>query len=264
LNAAGLSKKQTATVPDAVQAAQAETRRWSFVALTIAAVSALILMPGLDAAIARFWYRADPDLVAVFEYLTMTGDSKYSLLPSSLLGLFLLLLSAIFSDSRHARPCSRLACSLLFIFAAVALSGIAVNVLKIAIGRARPDMLAEADIYGFFPPAFDADFKSYPSGHANTVFALGLAVGFLVPRWRWWLLALCVPLALTRVFVHAHYLSDIFGGAAVAVVTTFWLRNRFLRWGFSFPTGPTATAATGTLHPKHLPETRFARYRPRR
>lgn len=268
MSAAGLARRS----PDGtalLAAARAETRRWSLAALAAAALSALLLMPALDAAIARYCHAADPDLLAVFAFLTMTGDSKYSLLPSALIGLFLLLLAAIFSDSRNARPCSRLAWSLLFIFAAIALSGIAVNVLKILIGRARPDMLADAGLYGFFPPAFDADFKSYPSGHANTVFALGLALGFLLPQRRWVILALCVPLAATRVFVHAHYLSDIVGGAAVAVITTFWLRDRFLAWGFTFP--GTARQGSGFDGPgaaapfqRGLPETRFAQFHRRR
>lgn len=256
-------RRPAATATQGLARAQAETRVWSLAALATALIAALVLMPGPDAAIARFWHAADPDLIAVFAFLTMTGDSKYSLLPTALGGLFLLLLASIFADSRNARPCLRLALSLLFVFAAVALSGLAVNVLKILFGRARPDLLLEAGLYGFYPPGFDADFKSYPSGHANTVFALGLALGFLMPRWRWPLLALCGPLALSRVVVHAHYLSDVIGGAAVAVLTTFWLRDRCERWGFTFPVGSDARANHRPAPPQRLPETRFARYRPR-
>src|SRR6185295_11818977 len=54
------------------------------------------------------------------------------------------------------------------------------------------------------------------------------------PRLAVPLLVLAGVLALGRVTASAHYLSDLVGGAAIAVATTFWLRDRFAARGWVF------------------------------
>ena len=54
------------------------------------------------------------------------------------------------------------------------------------------------------------------------------------PKSRYWMLALATVIASARVGANKHFLSDILGGAALAAVTTFWLRERFARVGICF------------------------------
>src|SRR5205823_2457834 len=70
-----------------------------------------------------------------------------------------------------------------FVFVSIAASGIVVNILKAIFGRARPKLLfAHADYYfGWW--GFQADYWSFPSGHAVTIVALAAALYFLWPRW---------------------------------------------------------------------------------
>jgi undecaprenyl-diphosphatase len=122
-----------------------------------------------------------------------------------------------------------------FLFAAVAISGIATNIVKLFVGRARPKMWVEAGIFGLQPFSFDHDFQGFPSGHATTLFALAAAIGCVWPRWRWPLYALAALLAVSRVAVNAHYPSDLVAGAIVGIATTLLLRCFLARRGLAIP-----------------------------
>lgn len=117
------------------------------------------------------------------------------------------------------------------LFVAVAASGILANLLKIAVGKARPKLLFEADRYGFEPFAGGYDFASMPSGHATTCAAAAMVLALALPAWRWPLLAAGVALAATRVAIHAHYASDVLVGLALgfatALATLACWRRRF-------------------------------------
>ena len=125
----------------------------------------------------------------------------------------------------------------LFFFVAVAGSGILINLFKVLFGRARPRMLERHEIYGFQPFTFDPDFHAFPSGHANTLMAVALVLALFLPRYRLPLLIAGVALGFSRVAVNAHFVSDVVAGAAVAVVTTLWLRDLCARRGWVFRRG---------------------------
>jgi membrane-associated phospholipid phosphatase len=64
---------------------------------------------------------------------------------------------------------------------------------------------------------------SMPSGHASTAFAAGVAVGLVHPRLRVPLLALAALIAVSRVWLGVHYLSDVLVGAALGTVVALLL-----------------------------------------
>ncbi|GIK97345.1 MAG: phosphatase PAP2 family protein [Alphaproteobacteria bacterium] len=121
-----------------------------------------------------------------------------------------------------------------FVFLAVALSGIATNVLKFAIGRARPKLLDEAGIYGLSPFSLDHAYQSLPSGHTTTLFAVAAALACLAPRWRIAFYTLALLLAASRTAVGAHYPSDLVAGAMVAIGSVLLLRRGLARCGLVF------------------------------
>ena len=69
---------------------------------------------------------------------------------------------------------------------------------------------------------------SMPSTHAASAFAAALAVGFVHPKMRWWLLGLAALISLSRVWLGVHYLSDVIVGAALgcAVAWAVWSLSR--------------------------------------
>jgi undecaprenyl-diphosphatase len=96
---------------------------------------------------------------------------------------------------------------------AVAAAGLAVMLLKETFDRARPP-LADSSIeaVGLLPSS-----ASFPSGHAATAFAAAVAVGIVHPRLRRPLLALAALVAVSRVYLGVHFLSDVLVGSLLGV-----------------------------------------------
>ena len=121
--------------------------------------------------------------------------------------------------------------SWLFVFSALLAGGIAVNVLKVVIGRYRPRYLFSDDTWGFAPFNFDTSMNSFPSGHAQSICTAMVALTLLFPRI--WPVALVTAalVAASRVVLSVHFLSDVLAGAVLGVALTLYLARRFERAG---------------------------------
>jgi undecaprenyl-diphosphatase len=108
---------------------------------------------------------------------------------------------------------------------ACALAGAGARVIKISAGRARPNVRAEADWNG---PRVSSRYHSFPSGHtaASTAFFATLAFA----SWRIGVGLLLVPavIAFSRMYVAAHYLSDVVCAALVGALAAYFMS----RWMF--------------------------------
>ena len=114
-----------------------------------------------------------------------------------------------------------------FLFAAVAASGLAVDLLKVIFGRARPKLLFAAGTYDFTWLGLGASYWSFPSGHAATAAAIMTALWCLWRRPLPFYIALVIIVAASRVVMGAHYPSDVVMGAFVAVLLTRGLAALF-------------------------------------
>lgn len=121
-----------------------------------------------------------------------------------------------------------------YIFITVALSGLAANILKRAIGRARPHFFEEQGIFSFSPFANNSAYESFPSGHATTAAALFVGLGFLLPQMRIPLLIAGIWIGLARVIVGAHYPSDVIAGLALGAWFALAIAAQFARRGILF------------------------------
>jgi undecaprenyl-diphosphatase len=99
----------------------------------------------------------------------------------------------------------------LAVFLAIAGLAALVLVVKFAIRRRRP----EGEWGGLYRLT---DPHSFPSGHAARAFLLATLVVAWGPAWLAPILVIWAPLvALSRVAMGLHYVSDIVGGAALGV-----------------------------------------------
>ncbi len=101
-------------------------------------------------------------------------------------------------------------------FVAVAAGGLAAaasiilfRALKKASGRKRPCALEPHRWAQIAPP----DQFSFPSGHTLTAFAVAVAVGMFYPDLMGLLLFLAVSIAMSRIALGMHFLSDVIAGS---------------------------------------------------
>ena len=124
-----------------------------------------------------------------------------------------------------------------FLFAAIAVPSLFATIIKRLIGRARPFVGAEADPFLYGRWVWRADYASMPSGHATSAFAAAIAVGLLWPRLRSLMLIYALIIAVSRVVLDAHYLSDVIAGAFVGSIGALIVRDWFARRHLGFVVG---------------------------
>ena len=209
---------------------------WTLSLLALAVAIALLVAYG-DQPIGDLFYAGDGPWAGFFSRLTMVGSAVVYLVPLGFAALFLLL-AARRAAPRLRTARLRLVSRLMFVFAAIALSGLTVDLIKVLVGRTRPYLWRDGGLYHFAPPGWSSLYQSFPSGHAANLVAAALAAGMLLPAWRRPLLLLAGLLSLTRLAVGAHYPSDLLGGAAVAIIVTLALRRWCAARGWVFRRPP--------------------------
>jgi len=213
-------------------------------ALLLAAAALLAGLAGFDLAVARAAARLDGQMKAVFEVVTMFGLSTGWLVGAFALFLLCRLAAAGTDDWRRAERARAWSYVPLYVFAAIAASGIANNLLKALFGRARPRLLFREEIYGFDWIRFGSDYLSFPSGHATNIAALMTALWVLWPRHVALYALLGALVAGSRVAINAHYLSDVVAGVAIGIAGALVVRRVFARAGIDLAQ---AKAGRGSL-----------------
>ena len=97
-------------------------------------------------------------------------------------------------------------------FASISLLAALVLIIKFSIKRKRPEG-EWGQVYRFTDP------HSFPSGHAARAFLIATLASGLGPAWLATVLWVWAPLvALARVVMGVHYLSDIFAGTLLGIL----------------------------------------------
>jgi membrane-associated phospholipid phosphatase len=216
---------------------------WLIVGIGAAIIA---LMYVLDAAEIRMMPpRGTPSLWWV-RILTDFGKSAYVLW--TLFGLMAIVLIASVAMRGMARSLLLgLGTRLQFLFFAVLTPVLVGEVTKWAVGRGRPFVGGEANAFNFSHFAGSEAFASFPSGHANTAFALAFAVSALWPQTRFVMLIYALIICVTRLVLLAHHPSDVVAGALVgvigAMVVRYWFAAR--RLGFAIERDGSIVALPG-------------------
>ncbi|MCW8795865.1 MAG: phosphatase PAP2 family protein [Chlorobium sp.] len=117
----------------------------------------------------------------------------------------------------------------MLLFSSVALSGIAANLFKTLLGRARPHLYFKEGVYGFDFFHIDYSWLSFPSGHAATALGAASALALLFPGYRAAFYSAGLVIATSRIVLNEHYPSDVIAGSLLGYYTTVYLYHRFFR-----------------------------------
>jgi len=186
-------------------------------------------------------------VVNAFNEITDFGQSGWFLVP-----LAILIVLAALASPAAGRIGNLVLASLVvrfsYLFIAIGLPGLIVTIVKRLIGRRRPSDLGP---FLYDPWSWTPAYASLPSGHGTTSFAAAIAIGAVWPAARvpMWIFAFVI--AVSRVVITAHFVSDVIAAAFVGGFGAILVRNWFAARGLAFEPG-----TDGLVHAKPGPSWR--------
>ncbi len=118
-----------------------------------------------------------------------------------------------------------------FLWLCVVIPSLICIVLKYSLGRARPMLLFNEGLYGFYGFKTKASFWSFPSGHTTNIIGVALGLCIIFPKHAYTFLMVAFCIAISRVLLTHHYLSDVLMAAYLSFIEVsiiyWWYRRTF-------------------------------------
>lgn len=165
------------------------------------------------------WTISGSFLCSFFLLLGKIFGTKMWLIASGVGVLFFFIYKAIKNEYDFRYAFVKIKSSYIFyIFCSVLSAFLITGILKLFIGRSRPVLFDALGNTYFEPWVFDSVFNSMPSGHSATGFAGLVMIGMLFPRIKWATWTLAIIIGISRIYVGAHWPSDVILGAFIGMV----------------------------------------------
>jgi undecaprenyl-diphosphatase len=205
LPVARLNRKVAAVAVKAEAEITRARSRKIWIALVVLAVIALVAAFFLDQANA-IWINAhsSPELKRVMRIVSRVGDWPAHMIAGAI-GLAI-------AFAVGSKAWMRIFLAMLV---ALALAGLTTRAMKIATGRARPSVKTEARWNG---PQISSKYHAFPSGHTASSTAFFVALFLARKKLGAPLLLIPILIAVSRMIIGAHYLSDVTVAAVVGVI----------------------------------------------
>ena len=114
----------------------------------------------------------------------------------------------------------------LFVIGTSLVTGLAATLLRVLLGRTRPDAMVEQGFYGIW---HDGEwilgkyaFSSFPSGHVATVISLATAVWLLNRRLGVFISLYAIAVCWSRIAARCHHFSDVIAAAAFGMAGAYY------------------------------------------
>ncbi|MEM9332377.1 MAG: phosphatase PAP2 family protein [Pseudomonadota bacterium] len=184
------------------------------------------------------WYaEGNTDRAGLFALTTDIGQSHWILISSGSIILFMSIYNFPKLSSPHTIHWHHIFLKFYFVFTTIAFSGLAAILFKNLIGRARPVLHENYELWLSSPFAGVYHYASFPSGHSTTVGALAAVLLLIAPRIGYVFVPVAIWVAISRVAVGAHFPSDIIAGLSLGVIFTWIYARSFARKRLLFEFG---------------------------
>jgi membrane-associated phospholipid phosphatase len=188
----------------------------------LSAVTVSLVCVGLfyyvDRPLAWIFYGLhDTLLLQTSEYVTWIGTPKWWLVIS----LLAFLIAGLGYQLRNYTWQCR---ALLYFGATNMLALVIGSVLKFILGRYRPAELFQDNGYGLHFFSTEWVRNSMPSGHALAAFAAATALSILYRRYSVLFFTVAFLVALSRLVLNVHYLSDLVLGGYIGILSALFMR----------------------------------------
>ncbi|MFL6527485.1 MAG: phosphatase PAP2 family protein [Chthoniobacterales bacterium] len=183
--------------------------RWWYLFVFVGA-ALIVAAFQLDQA-ARLWVteHRTPEILRIMQFISRAGDWPAHVA----LGLFLFGIAWW----RGKRDWMRIFLAMLI---ACAIAGAVARVVKIGTGRARPSVQTEQTWSG---PRLAEKYHAFPSGHTAASAAFFGVLAFRRPRVGLPLLLIPALIAASRMYVAAHYLSDVVCACLLGLICAWFV-----------------------------------------
>jgi len=154
-------------------------------------------------------------LIKFFFDITTLGDSLWYFLLAIIFIVFCFFLK---KSNLLRKYSSEISDFFLRLLVYVFFSGLVTQIIKHIMGRARPNYvdLSNGENLNFF--TMDSNFHSFPSGHATTIFIVCLLLASLLPNIKIFFYFLGFLIAISRVVIGSHFITDVIGGIVVSII----------------------------------------------
>ena len=110
---------------------------------------------------------------------------------------------------------------------ALAIAGVVGRGIEIATGRARPSVRTE-EVWN----RFSAKYNAFPSGHVTASMAFFGVLFFANRRVAVACLPIPILIGFSRIYIGAHYLSDVVCGVILGILSAVLVARLLFRWPF--------------------------------
>lgn len=195
----------------------------ALVAVSVACVVSIVFF---DKPIAQFYrFDARPEVFTAFKYFSGLAN----VVPYFAVAAILLLVCRLISYYRIGAivrdRVDRISNACVFFVLSVAISGIAVNVMKVVIGRPRPKFWLQDGTYAFQPFSFDFPANAFPSGHSQAIWAIAISLVLIYPRYDLAYVAIAVLVSASRFITYDHYLADVLFGSFLGIASPILVKQ---------------------------------------
>lgn len=188
------------------------------------------MFTGTDRAIALFMKTYVNEHMAYFwRFMTDRGEGTLYVVVA-LMGLFGGIgLKRLAADQQTREIIARAQRYCYLVLMSLAASGAILHSIKFLSGRHRPRDLFASGTYGFEPFAFTSRLDSFPSGHSQTIFCVTTALALAFPKHWKQISFVGLLVALSRVTMTNHFVSDVAVGSWLGIITVLMLAPYALR-----------------------------------